>query len=161
MLSSVSNSPAMPLVLQSEPCKSVLSSVVACLESAEKWEVNLYQDYGITRFMQLFLSDVQALEVGKEMVFGGGWNKPSDGHGIMFVLQRDQEDSYTLTTCNTGEGLNYHNASARCFPKEMNNLYLSVRNIPRARIVGDFSWAHMLWGLRFTALDSNCPEVVF
>jgi hypothetical protein len=161
MLNSFSSSPAMPLVLRSEPCKSVLSSVVASLESAEKLEVNLYQDYGITRCMQLFLSDVQALEVGKEMVWGGGWQTPSGGHGIMHVLQRDQEDSYTLTTCNTGQGVNYHNASARCFPKPMNNLYLAVRNIPRARIVGDFSWAHMLWGLRFTPLVSNCPEVVF
>ena len=151
----------MPLVLRSEPCVSVLSSVVACLESAEKLEVNLYQDYGITRCMQLFLSDVQALEVGKEMVWGGGWIKPSGGHAVMHVLQRDQEDSYTLTTCNSGEGAHYHNSSARCFPKPMHNLNLAVRNIPRARIVGDFSWAHVLWGLRFNPLVSNCPEVVF
>ena len=161
MLSSVSSSPAMPLVLRSEPCVSVLSSVVACLESAEKLEVNLYQDYGITRCMQLFLSDVQALEVGKQMVWGGGWIIPTGGHAVMHVLQRDEEDSYTLTTCNSGEGVQYHNSSARCFPKPMYNLNMAVRNIPRARIVGDFSWAHVLWGLRFNPLVSNCPEVVF
>ena len=160
MLNSVLSSPVMPSFSQSVECKAALSSVIAHLESAEKWEVNLYQDYGITRFLGLFLSDVQALEVGKMMVWGGGWNSRL-GHGVMHVLQRNQEDSFSLTTCNTGEGLQYHNASARCFPKEIFNHFLEVRDIPRARLVDDFSWAHMLWGLRFESLDSNCSQVLF
>ncbi len=160
MLNSVLSSPVMPSFLQSGECKAALSSVIAHLESAEKWEVNLYQDHGITRFLGLFLSDVQALEVGKMMVWGGGWNRRV-GHGVMHVLQRNQEDSFSLTTCNTGDGLLYHNASARCFPKEIRNHFLEVRDIPRARLVEDFSWAHMLWGLRFESLDSNCSQVLF
>ncbi len=160
MLNSVLSSSAMPSFLRSDRCKSALSPVITHLESAEKWEVNLYQDYGITHFLGLFLSDIKALEVGKEMVWGGGWNC-SIGHGVMHVLQRDREDSYTLITCNTGDGLRYHNASARCFPKELYNHYLAVRNIPRARLVDDLSWAHIMWGLRFESLDSNCAQVIF
>ena len=160
MLNSVLGNPMMPPLLQSAQVKSALMSVIGHLECAEKWEVNLYQDYGITRFLGLFFADVKALEVGKMMVWGGGWNSRI-GHGVMHVLQRAQEDSFILTTCNTGDGLQYHNASARCFPKEVCNHFLAVRDIPRARLVDDFSWAHMLWGLRFETLDSNCSQVFF
>lgn len=160
MLNSVLGNPMMPPLLQSAQVKSALMSAIGHLECAEKWEVNLYQDYGITRFLGLFFADVKALEVGKMMVWGGGWNSRI-GHGVMHVLQRDQEDSFILTTCNTGDGLQYHNASARCFPKDIFNHFLAVRDIPRARLVDDFSWAHMLWGLRFETLDSNCSQVFF
>lgn len=160
MLNSVLSSPTMPSFLRSDRCKSALSPVIEHLESAEKWEVNLYQDHGITHFMGLFYADIKALQVGQEMLWGGGWNSLL-GHGVMHVLQRDREDSYTLITCNTGDGLQYHNASARRFPKELYNHYLAVRDIPRARLVDDFSWAHILWGLRFKSLESNCAQVVF
>jgi hypothetical protein len=167
MLNSALKSRAMPDFLRSDQCTSALSSVIAHLESAERWEAKIWEVYGcqdhhtITRFLDLFLADVATLDAGKMMVWGGGWDSQTKGkgHSIMHVLHRDEEDLFTLTTCNTGAGLKYHNSSARCFPKSIRNLFLSVRRIPRARIVDDFSWAHMMWGLRFQSLDSNCSEV--
>jgi hypothetical protein len=164
MLNSALKSRAMPDFLRSDRCASALSSVSALLESAEQWEVILwevwaYQDHrSITRFLHRFLADVATLNVGKMMVWGGGWDSRK-GHAIMHVLHHDEEDLFTLTTCNAGGGLQYHNASARRFPKSIQNLFLSVRRIPRARIVDDFSWAHIMWGQRFQSLDSNCSEV--
>ena len=159
MLQHILNSnSSMPAFLQSEDCKAALLPVIAHLESAENWEVKLFQDHSINQFLSLFHAGVNALQVGKQIVWGGGWNS-QEGHGIMHVLERDNDNFYTFTTCNTGGGLNYHNASARRFPKVLHNHFLAVGNIPRSRIVDDFSWAHMLWGLRFKSLDSNCAEV--
>lgn len=165
MLNAVLGSAAMPSFLRSDICKSAIFSVISHLQSAEKWEVMLNQPRSstvvqCTHFMEEFRKDVTALEVGRIMVWGGGWSGVPAGHGVMHVLQRDSTDTFTFTTCNTGEGLAFHNArAAKCFPKETCNLFLAVPNIPRSRIVDDFSWAHVLWGLRFEALDSNCAQV--
>jgi hypothetical protein len=162
--------PAIPSFSQSDRdrftrCKEALLTAVAHLESAEKWEVLLNETHGIAQvceFLRQFCDSVRNLQVGNVMVWGGGWSRQfNPGHAVMHVLRRDQEDSFTLTTCNTGEGLHYHNASARSFPKDIRNHFLAVRGISRARLVDDFSWAHILWGLRFEPLQSNCPEVRF
>jgi hypothetical protein len=170
MLKSFLEIPAIPSFSQSDQtrftrCNQALLTTIAHLESAEKWEVFLNETHGITQvceFMRQFCDSVKNLQVGKMMVWGGGWSRKfTPGHAVMHVLQRDQEDSFTLTTCNTGEGLQYHNASARSFPKDIRNHFLAVSDIPRARLVDDFSWAHILWGLRFEPLQSNCSEVRF
>ena len=158
MLGLAMHSPNTPAYLRCDECKAALSFVISHITEAEQWEASLYQETFV-HHLERFLQKVKSLAVGQLMAFGGGWNKTNGGHGVMHTIRRDGTDTYSFSTCNTGQGLTYHNASSRCFPKEKQNFFLCVRNIPRERIVDDFSWAHMLWGLRFEQLESNSDTV--
>lgn len=53
------------------------------------------------------------------MIIHGGWSDYSGGHAVMYMVDRDQNDSWGFVVVNTGEGINYHPGTwdtVRSFP---------------------------------------------
>eukprot|EP01126_Amoeba_proteus_P051613 TRINITY_DN6178_c0_g2_i1.p1 TRINITY_DN6178_c0_g2~~TRINITY_DN6178_c0_g2_i1.p1 ORF type:complete len:301 (+),score=50.04 TRINITY_DN6178_c0_g2_i1:96-998(+) len=84
------------------------------------------------------------LKPGDYVVVPGGWSHDTGGHAILYIVECHDEDDFSFVVCNTGEGLRYHPATEKSFPKTKYKVALKLDKIKRERIVNPSPWLLLL-----------------
>ncbi len=88
----------------------------------------------------------------------GGWAHDKGGHAIMLVFERTGEDVFSLTVCNSGDGLGFHPSSAEGFhPKVKQRTALHFAGLSRTTVV-DPATAFFLLKLRHKTVSNLLVE---
>ena len=87
--------------------------------------------------------EVSSLAVGDFLLWPGGWLSPGGGHAIMLLLHKVKKDEIGLVVCNTGDGVQYHRATAEGYPKAKRRTAMRVM-VSVARLA-DLAVLYVLW----------------
>ena len=108
-------------------------------------------------FLPLFVKKIQELPVrGPGMAFSGGWADHDGGHAILIIVFKDTPDSYSVATCNTGEGAEYHPSIPTETGKKKTRAAICCSGVHRNRILDLQFWA-VFFNVRNTPSDINRP----
>jgi hypothetical protein len=67
-------------------------------------------------------------------VFSGGWQMPRQtGHAVVYIIERAQDNSFSFTVCNSGQGLKYHPS---CNDKKL--CAMTFKDVPQDRLTSEF-----------------------
>ena len=96
------------------------------------------------------------LEVGASMLLPGGWLTKDGGHAIMFLVERQQENSFLFAVINTGAGVRNHPHSSLKQPLEASQARtaIAMKGISKDRISDRGLWA-LVYGKCFSIYHNN------
>ena len=122
---------------------------------------------GATSGMPVTLPVVRSLHarllgvgVGGFVASCGGWNDMDGGHAVMYVWERTGEDTFDFVVCNAGEGVRYHDSSAKEYPKAKRRTALCISDVPQARATHP-AFLYLLVQLFTSRKASNSARVLY
>ncbi len=139
---------------------TVMRPVVEALQQVTTVDNLLKQDClgQLSVFLPLFVKKLEQLPVsGPGMAFSGGWADHDGGHAILIIVFKDTPETYSVVTCNTGEGAEYHPSIPTEIGKKKSRAAICCSGILRDRIL-DFQFWAVFFNVRNTPSDINRPE---
>lgn len=86
--------------LQTEPLDSIQKSGInELLQNIKTLSKCKYSD------IQSLCAEVKTLEKGKKILIEGGWNHEEDTHKLLYLVEKNKDDTFSFTIINTGAGL--------------------------------------------------------
>ena len=123
-------------------------------------------DTRFVSFLDRFVYLVKSLPNNEMIVAPGGWLRPESTHLLLYILKRNNDDTFTFTVCNTGDtsehsGLEFHPAQFNPNSGKMErNMALSIYNIPASRVTDGSFWA-LLFRMQVYPSTKNGPDVLY
>lgn len=109
-------------------------------------------------FLPLFVKKLEELPIrGSGMAFSGGWVDQDGGHAIAIIVFKDSAETYSVATCNTGEGSEYHPSIPTETGKTKTRTAICCSSVLRDRILDLEFWA-VFFNVRNNPSDINRPE---
>ena len=91
-------------------------------------------------FLSTWMAKLRALQPGERLPFCGGWMGKGGGHALMFVAEREEDGSFALAICNTGQGVNYHPKIQGDYPKTKHRCAIRIKEIPAEQFLQEGVW---------------------
>jgi thiol-disulfide isomerase/thioredoxin len=119
-----------------------------------------------TKFLSQWQQVVDGLPTGKMILVPGGWAGMTSVGTIVHLLEHNSDGSYSLTTCNSGQGLNYHpskpDSADGAHTKLKYKTCIRINSIPRERITDPAFWSLLfsLW-LKQPSSEYHRVEVIY
>lgn len=93
-------------------------------------------------FINVFLSLMENLQPGQQLVLPGGWQQPDYTHVCLYIVRNCGNNRFSFSVCNTGnDGLEYHPSS---FDPEtgrkLKQMAMTIWDIPASRLVDSSFW---------------------
>lgn len=90
-------------------------------------------------FLHKFLGMIKALKSGERLVFPVFWSTGARvSHVVLCIIEAGSSDTnWTFTVVNTGEGVQYHPATAETFPKIKRQTALRLGGVLRDRLLDE------------------------
>jgi hypothetical protein len=123
-------------------------------------------------FLSTFVPKVSEVRPGRVMLVPAGWRRPDgQGRAVLLVVQRvegvdakghELPSTWNLSVVNTGakHGLQYHPSTARFPPCIKRQAALTLKGIPRARLLSSTFWFMVFKPLVYPA-QANGPELFY
>eukprot|EP00211_Chloroparvula_japonica_P012862 CAMPEP_0119153998 /NCGR_PEP_ID=MMETSP1310-20130426/50160_1 /TAXON_ID=464262 /ORGANISM="Genus nov. species nov., Strain RCC2339" /LENGTH=113 /DNA_ID=CAMNT_0007146487 /DNA_START=15 /DNA_END=353 /DNA_ORIENTATION=+ len=62
----------------------------------------------MTKFMKTLAEAFAVLKPGEVLLLPGGWTGLTKTAYVVYLVEKEDDASFALTVCNSGEGLEYH-----------------------------------------------------
>ena len=86
------------------PLLSILEASAKTAMKAAKCE----SPEDMTKFLGPFMQLLSSIKLGETMFVPGGWLGLTKMAFVLFIIEKRDNDDYSFTVCNVGEGLEYH-----------------------------------------------------
>jgi hypothetical protein len=119
-----------------------------------------------TKFLSEWQQVVENMPAGSMILVPGGWAGMTSVGTVVHLLEHNSDGTYSLTTCNSGQGLNYHpskpDSADGAHTKLKYKTCIRINNIPRERITDPAFWSLLfsLW-LKQPASEYHRVEVIY
>eukprot|EP00466_Bigelowiella_natans_P015194 jgi/Bigna1/85176/estExt_fgenesh1_pg.C_20373 len=110
-------------------------------------------------FVKKFQRRLTEMKDGQRLAVTGGWSDKGGGHAIMHVVWKTK-DSYDFSVINTGQGVEYHPATNKWFPKKKHKVAITIKGIKAERFLDPAIW-FLFWKLRLTHKKENDSEQMY
>lgn len=91
-------------------------------------------------FLHRLRHSIITMPIGGTLILPGGWRTATSGHALIYIVERETALTYRFVLLNTGDGLEYHPASAHQPPKIKVRTAIALANIPVARMADEAWW---------------------
>jgi hypothetical protein len=113
-------------------------------------------------FINVFISLIENLPPGQQLVLPGGWQQPEYTYLCLYIIRNCGSGSWSFTVCNTGrDGLQYHPASFD--PEtghELKQLAMTVWDIPKHRVLDSTFWV-LLFRMQVYPSRKNSADFLY
>lgn len=111
-------------------------AAIAVMDDVHK----VHDNKGFVVFLKGFLSRVSEMKEGERLSFSGGWMRKSGGHAIMHTVHREKDGAFGFVVSNTGNGVQYHPAFSKDYPKTKQLTTIYFPGIPKERFLEEEFW---------------------
>lgn len=113
-------------------------------------------------FINVFVSLMENLQPGQQLVLPGGWQQPDYTHLCLYIVRNCGNNKFSFSVCNTGkDGLQYHPSS---FDPEtgrkLKQMAMTIWDIPSTRLLDSTFWV-VLFRMQVYPSKRNNAEFLY